>query len=363
MEKVSQESSVVGVKAFPGISILLPTRSHESNTSSLRESLSQVTKKVEQKLLSAYSKAKTDGLMNKLHHAINGIDQTALDSGIAIYISDEIEKVFHLPFPVTEKIIIDDSFEVRDLLYSAKMNRNYLMVLISRNEVKTLFGYGKSLVQVDMEGMPTNLKDVTVQHSLPGWDYLDKKAYDESNLSKFVHFIDKVIELETRGMNIPIIVFGDSRILGLFRKSSKLTKDILDYIDGNYEHATKRDLLEKIEPALNKLVEQEEKNALDELGVAIGKNQASTGIAQVWRVAAEARGRILLVEKDYRESARLDLDGYTLIIDDELDNVRNKIEDAVDDIVEMVLKNKGEVVFVSNGALEKFQRIAIVNRY
>ena len=37
--------------------------------------------------------------------------------------------------------------------------------------------------------------------------------------------------------------------------------------------------------------------------------------------------------RDSKESARLGTDGYTLLIDDEVENTPNKIEDAVDDII------------------------------
>ncbi|TAH42665.1 MAG: hypothetical protein EYC69_05355 [Bacteroidetes bacterium] len=363
MTVLKNEASVIGVKAFPAISILLPTHTPEAGINTFRDRVAQIVRKVEAQLSENYSSEKTAGLMSKLHHAVNGIDLKSTGAGIAIYISDKIEKVFHLPFAVTEKMVIDNSFEVRDLLYAAKINRSYLLVLISRNEVKTLLGYGKSLVSVEMEGMPDNVKDVTTQHSLPGWDYLDKQAYDESNINKFIHFIDSVIHEEMKELNMPIIVFGDSKILGYFKKKSKNLKNILDYIEGNYERAAKHEILKLIENSLQKLIEQEEKNALVELEQASGKNQISAGIAQVWRTAAEARGRTLLVEKDYKESARLGSDGYTLIVDNGVSEARNKIEDAVDDIIEMVLKNRGDVVFLNNGALKAYQHIVMLNRY
>jgi hypothetical protein len=363
MTDIKKMDSLIGMKAFPAISILLPTHTQDAGITTFRERMSRVARNVEDRLESLYSKQKVNGLMSRLNHAINGINLSSTGSGIAIFISESVEKIFHLPFAVSEKVIIDDSFEIRDLLYAARINRSYMLVLISRNTVTTMLGYGKSLVPVEMEGMPENVKDVSTLHSLPGWDYLDKRAYDETNLNKFIHFIDEVVHRELQGDKMPVIIFGDSKILGHYRKTSKISSEALDFIEGNYEHASKQELLKRIEPSLKKLGEEEEKKALSELEQAAGRNQVSAGIAQVWRSAAEARGRMLLVEKDYHETARLGADGYTLIIDDELENVRNRMEDAVDDIIEMVLKNGGDVVFVSDGALATFQRIAMVNRY
>lgn len=96
---------------------------------------------------------------------------------------------------------------------------------------------------------------------------------------------------------------------------------------------------------------------------AVGANTFSAGITEVWRSAAEAKGRLLLVEKDYKQSARFGDDSYTILIDEEIENSRSKIADAVDDVIEMVLLNHGDVVFVENDKLIPFNRIALVNRY
>ena len=39
------------------------------------------------------------------------------------------------------------------------------------------------------------------------------------------------------------------------------------------------------------------------------------------------------------------------------------MDDAVDEIIEMVLRKQGNVVFVDNGALETHSRIALILRY
>jgi inosine-uridine nucleoside N-ribohydrolase len=39
------------------------------------------------------------------------------------------------------------------------------------------------------------------------------------------------------------------------------------------------------------------------------------------------------------------------------------MDDAVDEIIEMVMSKQGQVVFVDNGSLDAHQRIALVLRY
>ncbi len=357
------DSSLIGTKAFPAVSIIVPTHPQYPQYKLDRDHLQHLLTEAEQQLLEHHGKQKANMIMDRLHSAVNGINFGALTQGLAIYVSSEVQRVINLPFEVTEKVIVDDSFEIRDLLYAAKLNKHFLALIISQNKVSTLFGFGNLFVPVRYGKMPKGVRDVMNQHSLPGWDYLDTKAYDEKNIHNYLRFIDQVIEEENRGSEFPVIVLGDKKINGYIRNHTRNGKHIIGYVDGNYEHITLPEIRKRVEPILQQLSEQEERQALEQLGAAIGNGHYAAGVAEVWRAAAEARGRVLVVEKEYRIAARFGEDNYTILVDDAVETARHKIADAVDDIIEMVLQNNGEVVFVGNGRLEQQQHIALITRY
>lgn len=357
------ERSLIGKKEFPAVSIILTTHPQYPKSKLDREYINILLSQAEGQLLAQYSKQKTAGLMEKLHHAVNTIKLNEVSNGLAIYVSDTVEKVIHLPFPVTEKVIVDNSFEVRDLLMAAKINRNYLLAVLSQNKVKTFFGYGSHLMPVTFTDMPENVKDVTNEHSFPGWDYLDAHAYDDKNIRNYLRFIDEVIEKETRGSNDPVLVMGDTKMIGYLKNNTRNAKRIIGYIEGNYEHATYNEIRSRIKPHFEVFEGKEQDAAIELLQKAINTDTYSAGITEVWRSAAEAKGRLLLVEKDFRQAARFGDDSYTILIDGEVENSRSKIADAVDDIIEMVLLNHGDVVFLDNDKLIQYNRIALVNRY
>jgi hypothetical protein len=88
---------------------------------------------------------------------------------------------------------------------------------------------------------------------------------------------------------------------------------------------------------------------------------AST-LGEVWRMAHEGRGRLLLVEEDYHTPGKLDETGIHLsVVDDPA--APGVIDDAVDEVIETVLSKQGRVVFTPNGSLEQHQRIALILRY
>ncbi|MFM7727936.1 MAG: hypothetical protein ACKO7B_14640, partial [Flavobacteriales bacterium] len=214
-------------------------------------------------------------------------------------------KVVHLPFEVDEKVIVDDSFEVRDLLYAAQVHQEYLLVLISKNAVRTAYGRGIDMVPVRYKGMPLNIQDVTNSHSLPGWDYLDTEAYDEKNHHNYLRFIDDVLAKAIQGNDLPVVLMGDTKSLGLYKAGTTIGDRIIGFVEGNFEHATVTEIYQRLEPMLKALDKKSEDKALTLLASALSKGDFCGGLVEVWRTAIEGRGRLLLVEKGYREEATL----------------------------------------------------------
>lgn len=355
--------ALVGRKEYPAISLILPTHPQYPHFKVDKEHMIELLSDVASQLAARYSAQKVEEMMQKVNEAVARIDYSKLSESLAVFVSEHQSKVIHLPFAVTEKVIVDDSFEVRDLIYAAKQHRQYLLVSITKNGVKTLMGYGRSFVPVQYKDMPRNIKDVTNSHSIPGWWYLDTAAYDENNIKNFIHFIDETLHRVINGTNLPVIVTGDTKILGIFNSTTTIAQNIAGYIEGNYEHITTVELYKKVEPILSELDVKDREKAMLLLSQAVSQGHYVSGMTEVWRAAKEGRIRLLLLEKDYLQPAHYGDDASEILINDELVGAHRKIADAVDDAVEMVIRHKGDVQFLDNGQLEIHQRIAAVTRY
>ena len=102
--------------------------------------------------------------------------------------------------------------------------------------------------------------------------------------------------------------------------------------------------------------------ALQELAAAVSARRYASGIGEAWRAVQEGRGLTLLVEEDFHFPAYLDAYGlHPLPAEDP--TAPGVIDDAVDELIEMVLAQGGNVVFVENSALELHQRLALITRY
>jgi hypothetical protein len=96
-----------------------------------------------------------------------------------------------------------------------------------------------------------------------------------------------------------------------------------------------------------------------ELAGAAATGAAVTGIDEVWQLGREGRGRLLVVEEDYRAHPAHEVDGRLVWTDDATPDV---LDDPVDEIVEHVVRAGGTVEFVAPDALADLGRIGLILR-
>lgn len=350
-------------KTFPSISIIIPTNTKYPHFKYDEEKLKLLVNRLEEKILDEFPPSIADPLITKLSKVYQEIDFTHLSKGLAIYVSRDQEKVFHLSFPVVEKVIIDKSFEIRDLLYATKHSLDYLVLLISSNGNKLFKGLNRSLEEIKLTDAPKNVNEWKIDLPTKVGNFTDAEVVKEETLEKYLHDIDKSLSAELKTFDYPVVICSVERIISKYKKITRNQKSILDYVSGNFEHATIPEIINKIAIVFERKFEKEQEEYLKLLDEAVGKDAFASGINEVWRVAMEQRGRILLVEKNYYCPAKYGKTKYTLITKDIDKNSMYTLKDAVDDLIEVVLKFGGDVVFVDDGKLADHNRIALITYF
>jgi hypothetical protein len=107
---------------------------------------------------------------------------------------------------------------------------------------------------------------------------------------------------------------------------------------------------------------RQERDALERLERARSARRLATGLDEVWSLALEGRIEHLVVEEHFEVPARIGADPHPLVraADREAPDV---VDDAVDELVEMVLVRGGRVTFVPDGLLDGHDHVAAALRY
>jgi hypothetical protein len=358
-----EEQEVIGaVRYQPEVSIILPFEPIMSLKSELQYQLKIAVGKVESQLLANYPNEQATPVIIRLKNLIQHLDFNTRKKGLAIFVSPITEKVYYLDIPVNEKIIIGESFEIRDLVYCKKELIQYLVLQLSGESSKIYLGDCSTFTLIK-SNVPQNVHAYERDMPEKAGNFSDPEEHKETVLDNFLHHLDQGLTLILKAYPLPVIVMGPEKVLGYFKKITRNGKSLVEFIHGNYLHASETEIREVMKPYLNDWREIKERASLLQLEQAMSEKKLEYGIKEVWKAATHKNCRLLLVEKDFMYPAHQGSEPDSIDKEDLSLNNPFYIKDAVDEIMEKVLAAGGDVEFVDNEALKDYGHIAVIRYY
>ena len=340
---------------LPCVTIILPLEKEH-----YQAHLKVLAEKIEKELREQYQ-SKSIPVIEKLQNSFARINFDSSKKSAVICVSPVYEKTIYLDISLEEKVIIDEPFEIRDLVNSMYPADKYLVLVQSAAHFKIFLGdsYHLAKIKVHIPDHIAAYKNDIAEKIEYFSDTTDRK---EIMLDKFIHHIDSELENILHKYKLPVFVIGTERMNGHFKKYTHNEKAILDYIHGNYDEVKPHQLLQILRPYLKEIKNIENKELAIKIEQALNENKFSSGSDEVWRNAMQKKGELLLVERNY---------SYPHTATGEVENLNEDIHganpaftiDAVDTIIERVLEFGGKVKFVDADILKAFQHIALFLYY
>lgn len=343
----------------PAVSIILPIEPTFSSTSTLLHKLKTVVDRVGHELSAKYPKEVEHSVMEKLRSIVATTTVDIHKKGIAIFVSQDFEKSIFLDVPVKERILINDTFEVRDLVQNDKQRDKYLILLLSGRSFKLYQGSTHEFLKV-ISSIPHSIH--AYQRDL-GEEPLGQAALSQKRevlMDKFLHHVDKELGHLIAKDHLPVFVLGTKKILGHFKKLTKNSDGIAAYISGNYDKANFTQLQELLQPYLIGLKIDRQTQLLTLLDQAADQQKLAVGINEVWQAAQNKRRHKLVVESDFTCPILPNIDRNEMIGSFPESQQTIFTPDAVDDIIAKVIAHGGDVDFTEHNFLNKYQHIALV---
>lgn len=357
--------------ATPCVSVIMPT--HILSSEHILEEIEVKKMLSKAKDLVIEKCGKNNGgeeIITKLKELAENIDHTTKSKGIGLFVSPLVSHLVNFPFDVKEKVMVGNSFEVRDVVYLAETIINYYVLLINDKAIKLFEGSGENLKLIKNNDFPVDLvDDYEYAHTALGSSYgyslksteKDKSIVKEQRFETFLKQTDQKLTTYLTE-NTPLIISGGTKELSSFKKVSAHYKNVVGKINGNYGHLDIQNLGILSFSKIKEYLASEEDMVLKRLGNASAKRLAVSGIENVWKAANEGKGMILLVEKDFAISGYISKDNNSLYLIPP-DVPYESINDAADDVMETVMEKKGKIIIVENGKLKDFNGIAMILRY
>jgi hypothetical protein len=342
----------------PALSILLPTHRNFPENKQDPILVKNLVDQARERLGQEFSVRELEPLFNRLDPLVSEINYPHTLDGLALFVSPDFAKCYYLPFPVPTRVIIDQTFATRDLVYGMHRTLRYWVLLLSQASTRLLMGTGETLEEVDDQTFAMQMTGPGATTALP---YNSDSSYMDDRHRRFFQQVDSAFGTYASDEDLPLIVGGVDRQISFFKEVSQYQGAIVGTLPGNLDRATIHELTPPVWELMQSVREQQQTEAMQELCDAVGARKVVPTIEEVWQLAQEGRGKRLLVEKNYHVPAVVTDNGGLKIVDQI--GGTDVMDDAVDEIIEKVLAKGGTVVLVEDGSLSDYQRIALILRY
>ncbi len=362
---------LLGETATPCLSIVVPTyRTSPART----QNPEAVRKAVHKAKLLLQRTPMPKGTREKMAEEIvewsKSIDHVHSLDGLGLYISPTVEESVTFPFPVTEKIIIDKSFETRDLYYLKQYMELYYVMVLSKDGVKLLEAHADTVKEVRDGTFPMVFEqEYEYERSAVGSSYgYGMKAFekDKGELTSIrirdgLRAADEALASILKDSQAYFVVSGTKELVADFEAVTSLKDRIAGRVTGSYTWYAYDGLRELAWETYSEFYSKKLHALINRLRET-PPQMRSEGLREVYKAAVEGKGLYLLVEKDFRKRAYLKDEENRLYLNKPGEDAV-PMPDAVDEIIEMVTSKNGKIVFAENGELTDFGQIALIHRY
>ncbi|MDZ7289432.1 MAG: hypothetical protein ONB44_21855 [candidate division KSB1 bacterium] len=350
------------LRGYPALSILTPTHRHFPDNRQDPIRVKNLVKQASERLLAEFSKREAEPLLSRLDALSAEIDYNYTLDGLALFVNRDLARKFYLPFPVKERVVVDQTFATRDLVHALNRSLRYWVLALSEQITRLYEGWHDMLIEVTASGFPMTYEGPGVTEPMPGGFGISKSAYRDERHRQYFRQVDAAFGRIAAIDSKPLILTGVDRNQAFFNEVSVNKSLIVATLTGSHDKTPAHELAKLVWPLMQEHLARQSREVLQELEAAIKAAKYVSGIDAAWRMAQEGRGAVLLVEEDFHYPARVDVSGLRLTPVTELVGPE-VFDDAVDELIETVLGKGGRIVFVENGALAAHQRLAMILRY
>ena len=343
----------------PAVSIIMPFEPKMSLAADLHIAILKAVEKVEKQLAENFPDEMSDIVRQRLKVIIKSLNFHTHKKSIAIFVSPVFEKVLYLDMAVVEKIKVDQTFELRELLYSKQQLPEYLVLLVSNHESRMYLGDGDSLVRL-VSNSSDPLSDEVVLLTAITPHFRHQPENEDCHLENFLHHVDHTLDILLKCYHLPLFILGTEKQVTQFKKLTGHKGAIIEYVTGDVEMAGIPQIRDMLRPHIADWDKVIQVDLLNQLQEAADRKKLSVGMYNVWKEAQNNKSRLLVVEKGFKYTGLPVVEDAYLYPGKEHYPKFSYIKDEVDEVIEKVLENGGDVALVDSDLPATYQHIALI---
>ncbi len=353
----------------PAISILLPTHRTFPDNKQDAITLKNLVREAEERLYTELDKREAKAIIDTINQAVEKLDHNYNLDGLGIFADRDGVIPLRFPFSVKERVIIDETFVVRDFVREINDAVHCHILVISRTAARLIETFNDRLIhEFDSQ---TELRTGSFPMENPfqfAPEGLDRAQIpsDAGNLKEFFNRVDKSlqeIQNKPERERLPVFIVGDARNVAFFKEVCDQPTDIVGEMTTVIDSKVPAEkIIVEIQGILDAYRGQRAETALQHITQARNAHQLLTDFSTVFRAITAGNAARLFVRQGYIQPGIIDFEQRTVTLHDD-PAAPGVTDDVVDTFIELVIRQGGEICFLSAAQLENEKPLSLQTRY
>lgn len=340
---------------YPCVTIMLPTHRTAPDNKQDEIVLKNLISEVNNRLSEEFNKRDLTALQENLDR-ISEIDMNYNKEGLVIFINEEIFTYARLMFAPEQRVVVDDTFSTRELVRKSLKSENYYVLTLGRDKVRLFEGFVENMTEVNDENFPAENDSLYITNAAER----AAGSKEDDMIEEFFNRVDKTFLEYYKDNPADVILAGIDRNTAHYLNISDQKDIIVGSINMNGDSPKAHELAADAWPVMKKVLAERQEKAISVLDQAVSDQRFESDLNMIWKAVQEGRGHTFYAEQGYYQPAIIK--NGTLHISDDA-TAAGVTDDIIDEISEQTIQFGGKVIFVKDGALEKYHKAALITRY
>lgn len=373
-------SGTFGVSEPPCLSVYLPTHRHHPDNQQDPIRFRNLLRTLEGSLRREYGTRDVRPLLKPFQALAenNAFWNHTLD-GLAVLGAAGLFRIYQLQRPVPELAVVAGSFHLKPMIRILQSADRYQVLGLSRQAIQLFEGNRDALDPVDLnpavpktveDALGTELKEPHLEvwthgaeGGLEGVRHGSGSRADtvDSRTERFFRAVGRaILTHHSRPSGLPLVLAALPENRALFQRLSQNPFLISGSVENDPESLSVEELRDRAWKAVEPYYLGRLAALIEMFGSARSKHLGSADLAQTAWNAVAGRVATLLIDADRHVPGRIDPETGAITFDDLADP---KVDDLIDDLGELVLRQGGQVVVVPSDLMPSQTGIAAIDRY
>lgn len=332
-----------GERQPPSVSLLLNTTAAEEMTQDDRSRLRAQLDEARRRLRSfPVDSATSQRIHARLEREVQRVSGARTEVAVAVYAGPTMAMSLSLGVPVADRVVVDPSFATRDLVRALHRTPRHAVLVVDWDEARLYDGRAGTLTPVG------------------GRFPLSRARYGEDT-EQFLRDVDRAFGTYLAVHPSPVVVAGRASLLQPFLDLSRNTQRLAGKLSIDPATTPSARLAAAVGPLMQAYLLSRQREAIDLVARSRGRGVLASGMVEAWRSARGGYPEMLAVEEGLFYPARVLGDGHRIEPTTDIEDPE-VIDDAVDELIELVLSRGGWIAFAEEGLLAEHEGVALVLR-